>query len=172
MNAAYIEHLIQAAPLHDVGKVGVPDHILLKPGRLTSEEFMEIKKHTQYGKRVIDSAKATLGDTPFLRLAEEMTFSHHERWDGKGYPNGLKGEKIPLSGRIMAIADVYDALISIRLYKENVSHDKAVEIMLAERGFQFDPQLVDAFVEIHTTFHTIADQFADTSVDESLHSST
>jgi response regulator RpfG family c-di-GMP phosphodiesterase len=170
VNDAYIENLLQAAPLHDVGKVGVPDHILLKPGQLNAEEFAEMKKHTQYGKRVIDAAQAKLGDTSFLRLAEEMVSSHHERWDGKGYPNGLKGEEIPLSGRIMAIADVYDALISHRLYKESVSHGKAVDIMLFERGFQFDPQLIDAFVEIHTTFQSIAEQFADASVNESLHS--
>ena len=141
VNDAYIEHLCQSAPLHDVGKVGVPDHILLKPGRLTAEEFEEIKKHTQYGKRVIDAARAKLGDTSFLKFAGEMAFSHHEHWDGKGYPNGLAGEQIPLSGRIMAIADAYDALISGRLYKESVSHERAVEIILAGRDSQFDPQL-------------------------------
>ena len=96
-----------------------------------------------------------------------MAFSHHERWDGKGYPNGLEGEEIPLSGRIMAIADVYDALISNRLYKESVSHEKAVEIMLAGRGSQFDPQLIDAFGEMHSTFRAIALQFADARVNES-----
>ena len=165
VNDAYIEHLLQAAPLHDVGKVGVPDHILLKPGRLTAEEFEEIKKHAQCGKRVIDAARAKLGDTSFLMLAEEMAVSHHERWDGKGYPNGLKGDEIPLSGRIMAIADVYDALISNRLYKENVTHEKAVEIILAGRGSQFDPQLVDSFEEMHATFHSIAEQFTDEGKD-------
>jgi adenylate cyclase len=170
VNDAYIEHLFRSAPLHDVGKVGVPDHILLKPGRLTSEEFEEIKKHTQYGKRVIDAAQAKLGDNSFLRLAGDMAFSHHEHWDGKGYPNGLKGEEIPLSGRIMAIADVYDALISGRLYTKGHSHEKAVEIILAGRGSQFDPQLIDAFGEMHATFHSIAEQFADASVNESLHS--
>ena len=144
--------LIRSAPLHDVGKVGVPDHILLKHGPLTAEEFDEMKKHTQYGKRVIDAAQAKLGDTSFLRLAGDMAFSHHEHWDGKGYPKGLKGEEIPLCGRIMAIADVYDAVISGRPYKEALSHEKAVEIILAGRGSQFDPQLVDAFGEIHTTF--------------------
>ena len=170
VNDAYIENLLQAAPLHDVGKVGVPDHILLKPGRLTADEFAEIKKHPQYGKRVIDAAQAKLGDSSFLKLAEEIVFSHHEHWDGKGYPNGLKGEEIPLSGRIMAIADVYDALVSHRLYKESVSHGKAVDIILFERGLQFDPQLIDAFLEIHATFQAIAEQFADASVNESLHS--
>ncbi|MGO9953485.1 MAG: CHASE2 domain-containing protein [Dissulfurispiraceae bacterium] len=170
VNDSYIENILQAAPLHDVGKVGVPDHILLNPGQLTSEEFAEIKKHTQYGKSIIDAAQAKLGGSSFLKLAEEMVFSHHERWDGKGYPNGLKGEQIPLAGRIMAIADVYDALISHRLYKERVSHENALDIMLAGRGSQFDPQLIDAFREIHVTFHSIAEQFTDASVNESFHS--
>ena len=170
VNDTYIEHLFWSAPLHDLGKVGVPDQILLKPARLTAEEFEEIKKHTQYGKRLIDAAQAKLGDTSFLRVAGEMAFSHHEHWDGRGYPNGLKGEEIPLSGRIMAIADVYDTLISGRPYKEAVSHEKAVEIILDERGSQFDPQLIDAFGEIHATFRAIAEQFTDVSANESLHS--
>jgi adenylate cyclase len=166
LNDVYIEHLLQSAPLHDLGKVGVPDHILLKPGRLTAEEFDEIKKHTQYGKRVIDAAQAKLGNTSFLRLAGEMALSHHEHWDGKGYPNGLKGEEIPLCGRIMAIADVYDALISDRPYREGLSHEKAVEIILAGCGSQFDPQLIDALREMHATFHEIYEQFAAASVKE------
>jgi adenylate cyclase len=170
LNDAYIEHLLQAAPLHDLGKVGVPDHILLKPGRLNTDEFEEIKMHTQYGKRIIDAARAKLGDTSFLRLAGEMVLTHHEYWDGNGYPNGLKGEEIPLPGRIMALADVYDALITGRSYKEGISHEKAVEIILEGRGTQFDPQLIDAFGEMHATFHAIAEQFADARVDESLHS--
>jgi adenylate cyclase len=167
---AYIEHLFQAAPLHDVGKVGVADHILLKRGRLTAEEFEEIKEHPKYGRRVIDAAKAKLGDTSFLSLAGEMAFSHHEHWDGKGYPNGLKGNEIPLSGRIMAIADVYDALISGRLYREGLSHEEAVAMILAGRGSQFDPQLADAFEEIHSAFHQIAERFADAGAAASLHS--
>jgi adenylate cyclase len=165
VNDTYIEHLFQSAPLHDLGKVGVPDHILLKPGELTAEEFEEIKKHTHYGKRVIDAAQAKLGDTSFLRFAGEMAVSHHERWNGEGYPMGLKAEQIPLSGRIMAIADVYDALISGRPYKESFRHEKAVEIILAGCGSQFDPQLTDAFREIHATFQAIAEQFADASVE-------
>jgi HD-GYP domain-containing protein (c-di-GMP phosphodiesterase class II) len=164
----YIENLIRSAPLHDVGKVGVPDHILLKNGPLTAEEFDEIKKHTQYSKNIIDAAQAKLGDTSFLKLTGDMAFSHHEHWDGKGYPKGLKGEEIPLSGRIMAIADVYDAVISSRPYKGALSHEKAVEIILAERGLQFDPQLVDAFWEIHAAFLAIAEQFADAGVKKVL----
>ena len=161
---AYIEHLIQSAPLHDLGKVGVPDHILLKPGELNADEFEEMKKHTQCGKRVIDTAQAKLGDASFLTVAGEMALTHHEHWDGTGYPNGLKGEEIPLSGRIMAIADVYDAHTSGRHYKKGISHEKAVAAMLAKRGTQFDPQLIDAFAEIHTVFNAIAEQFADERV--------
>jgi HD-GYP domain-containing protein (c-di-GMP phosphodiesterase class II) len=157
----YIEQLLQAAPLHDVGKVGVPDQILLKPGRLTAVEFEEIKKHPHYGRKVFEAARAKLGDVSFLKFAAEMAFSHHERWDGTGYPNGLSGEEIPLSGRIMAIADAYDALISGRPYKDEVSHEKAVEVILAGSGTQFDPQLVEAFHEISDTFRIIAGQFAD-----------
>ncbi len=172
INDAFIEHLIQSAPLHDLGKVGVPDHILLKLGELNAEEFEEMKKHTQYGKKVIDSAEAKLGDASFLRVAGEMALTHHEHWDGTGYPNGLKGEEIPLSGRIMAIADVYDALISGRIYKTGISHHKAVEFILAKRGSQFDPQLIDAFGEIHAAFQAIAQRFADASINEMLHSKT
>jgi putative two-component system response regulator len=146
--------------------LGVPDHILLKPGLLTSEEFEEIKKHTQYGKRVIDAAQAKLGKTSFLMFAGKMAVSHHEHWDGKGYPYGLKGEEIPLCGRIMAIADVYDALISGRPYKEGIAHEKAVEIILSGRGSQFDPQLIDAFGEMQASFQAIAEQFADGSCSE------
>lgn len=167
VNDAYIEHLFLSAPLHDLGKVGVPDHILLKPGQLNAEEFEDIKKHAQYGKRLIDTAHAKLGDASFLKFAGEMAISHHEHWDGKGYPNGLEGEDIPLSGRIMAIADVYDAVISSRPYKEGLSHENAVEIILAGRGSQFDPQLIDAFEEIHETFRTIAEQFVDANVHKS-----
>jgi len=172
VNDSYIEHLLQSAPLHDLGKVGVPDHILLKPGLLTSEEFEEIKKHTHYGKRVIDAAQAKLGKTSFLMFAGKMAVSHHEHWDGKGYPYGLKGEEIPLCGRIMAIADVYDALISGRPYKEGISHEKAVKIILAGRGSQFDPQLIDAFEEMQASFQAIAEQFADCNANELRHVTT
>jgi adenylate cyclase len=164
VNDTYIEDLICSAPLHDLGKVGVPDYILLKQGLLTADEFDEMKKHAHYGKRVIDAARTKLGDISFLRLAGDMAFSHHEHWDGTGYPNRLKGEEIPLCGRIMAIADVYDAVTSSRSYKRVFSHKNAVEIILAGRGSKFDPQLVDAFVEINAAFHAIAEQFSDVGV--------
>lgn len=157
----YIDHLVRSAPLHDLGKVGVPDHILLKPGSLTAEEFEEIKKHTLYGKKVIDAAEDKLGDSSFLAFAGEMAVSHHERWDGLGYPRGLKGEAIPLAGRILAVADVYDALISGRPYKTALSHEKAVEIILAGRGTQFDPVLVDVFGKVHPIFRAIAEEYTD-----------
>ncbi|WP_093883975.1 HD-GYP domain-containing protein [Syntrophus gentianae] len=137
---------------------------------MSAAEFEEIRKHPVYGKRVIDAAQAKLGDISFLKFAGEMVLYHHEQWDGNGYPTGLKGEEIPLSGRIMAIADVYDALISDRPYKKGFPHEKAVEIILAGRGSQFDPQLVDAFGEIHATFKAIAEQFADAGIHESLRS--
>ncbi len=165
VDEAYIENLYQSAPLHDLGKVGVPDRILLKKGNLLAEEYEEIKKHTGYGKRVIDAAQAKLKETSFLKFAGEMAISHHERWDGKGYPKGLKGEEIPLSGRIMAIADVYDALISARPYKENIQHEKAVEMILAGSGTQFDPQLIAAFQEIHGTFRAISQRLADGGIE-------
>jgi len=165
---AYIDYLFQAAPLHDLGKVGIPDYILLKSGKLTTEEFEVIKKHPEYGKRVIDAAQTKLGDLSCLRYAGEMALYHHEHWDGTGYPKGLQGVEIPLSGRIMAIADVYDALISDRPYKKGFPHEKAVEIILTGSGSQFDPQLVAAFGEIHGAFKAIAEQFADAGIHESL----
>ena len=166
VNDEFIECLYQSAPLHDLGKVGVRDNILLKPGALDFEEFEEMKRHTQYGKKVIDAAQAKLADASFLKFAGEMAESHHEHWDGKGYPNGLKGEGIPLSGRIMAIADVYDALISSRPYKKGLSHEEAVEMILAGSGTKFDPRLVEAFAEMHAAFEAITEQFADTINDK------
>jgi adenylate cyclase len=162
INDEYIKNLCMSAPLHDMGKVGVADSILLKPGLLTPEEFEAMKLHTQYGRNVLDAVQNKLMDDPFLRLAREMVVSHHERWDGKGYPDGLKGEDIPLSGRIMAIADVYDALTSARPYRDKMSHETAVDIIVAGRGSQFDPQLVDAFAGIQAVFRTIANDLDDT----------
>ena len=156
-----IELLYKSAPLHDVGKVGVPDAILLKPGKLTDEEFEEIKKHTEYGRDALAVGVRELGENSFLGYAMEIAYSHHEKWDGSGYPLGLKGEKIPLSGRMMAIADVYDALISKRVYKPPFPHEKAVSIILEGSGSHFDPSLVDAFSEIKESFRRTAIEFAD-----------
>lgn len=149
----------KSAPLHDIGKVGVPDALLLKPGKLTPEEFEEMKKHTVYGYEAILRAEQYLGadeGSSFLRYAREIAYTHQEKWDGSGYPQGLSGDDIPLSGRIMALADVYDALISKRVYKPPFPHKKALEIMKKGRGSHFDPVIFDAFLELETAFIEIA----------------
>ncbi|WP_415714012.1 HD domain-containing phosphohydrolase [Maridesulfovibrio sp.] len=156
-----IETLYLSAPLHDVGKVGVADAILLKPGKLTAEEFEEMKKHSQYGSDALAGAEKALGGNSFLHHAREIAFAHHEKWDGSGYPRGISGEDIPLSARIMAIADVYDALISKRVYKVPFPHSKAVKIISEGRGTHFDPRLTDIFLKIQEEFREIALEFAD-----------
>ncbi len=156
-----IDLLYKSAPLHDIGKVGVPDHILLKAGKLTDEEFEQIKQHAVYGHEAIASAERKLGNNSFLRIAREIAYSHHEKWDGTGYPLRIKGEEIPIPGRLMALADVYDALISKRVYKPPFSHEKAVGIILEGRAKHFDPHVVDAFLEIQDEFRRIALQFSD-----------
>ncbi|YCO05521.1 HD domain-containing phosphohydrolase [Vibrio sp. VNB-15] len=157
----YIELLYKSAPLHDVGKVGVPDSVLLKPGKLTDEEFEIMKGHAEIGAEALSIAEKQLGSSSFLRVAKEIALTHHEKWDGSGYPNQLSGEAIPLSGRLMALADVYDALISKRVYKPAFSHDKAKAIILEGRGKHFDPQIVDAFLAVETQFQHIAHQYQD-----------
>uniref|UniRef100_A0A1S7LJQ9 Putative Response regulator receiver modulated metal dependent phosphohydrolase [Include Response regulator receiver domain and HD domain] n=1 Tax=Magnetococcus massalia (strain MO-1) TaxID=451514 RepID=A0A1S7LJQ9_MAGMO len=159
-----IDLLYRCAPLHDIGKVGIPDHILLKQGELTVEEFEVIKRHTLFGRQALDQAAEEL-NTPsaFLQLARELTYSHHEWWDGSGYPEGLQQEEIPLSARIMAVADVYDALISQRVYKRPWSHEEALETLKQQRARQFDPRIIDAFLRHHEAFSTIASQFCDPS---------
>jgi len=156
-----IDLLCKSAPLHDIGKVGVSDRILLKPGRLTDQEFEEMKRHTLYGRDTILAAEKKLGDTSFLRVAREIAYTHHERWDGSGYPEGLKGEQIPVPGRLMALADSYDALTSKRVYKPQIPHEKAVEIIIEEKGSHFDPEVVDAFLEVKENFREIALKYAD-----------
>jgi putative two-component system response regulator len=156
-----VDLMYKSAPLHDIGKVGVRDDILLKPGKLTEEEFSEMKKHTIYGRDAIRSALDRLGENSFLRYAHEIAESHQEKWDGSGYPQGLKGEEIPLAGRIMAVADVYDALISKRVYKGPYSHAKAVAIIKEGKGTHFDPCMVDAFLELEDEFRKIALLHAD-----------
>ncbi|MDZ7888719.1 MAG: two-component system response regulator [Pseudomonas sp.] len=159
---AYIDLLFKSAPLHDIGKVGIPDRILLKPGRFTPDEFEIMKTHTTLGFKAIEHAEAALG-TPvaFLDMAKQIALYHQEKWDGSGYPEGLSGEGIPLSARLMAVADVYDALISRRVYKEGMSHEQAVAIIVDGRGSHFDPKLVDAFLAVEQEFHAIAQRFAD-----------
>jgi putative two-component system response regulator len=156
-----IELLYQSAPLHDIGKVGVRDHILLKAGRLDDAEFEQMKRHTLFGEEVLHLAEQKLGRNTFLRLAREIAGSHQEKWDGSGYPRGLRGEAIPLSGRLMAVADVYDALISKRIYKPPLPHERAVAIIRAGRGAHFDPDVADAFIELEAVFRNIALAYAD-----------
>lgn len=162
LTPARIGLLYKSAPLHDIGKVGVPDRILLKPGKLTAEEFAEMKKHTEYGRDAIIAAEQSLADEEtFLSLAKEIAYGHHEKWDGSGYPSGLSGEAIPLSARLMALADVYDALISKRVYKPAFSHEKARAIILEGRGLHFDPEVVDAFLEVESEVRRIAARLTD-----------
>lgn len=156
-----IELLYKSAPLHDIGKVGVADAILCKPGSVTPEEFEEIKKHTVYGRDALTNATELLGLNSFLTVAEEVILTHHERWDGTGYPRGLRGEDIPVSGRLMALADVYDALISERCYKPSMPHEKAREIIMQGRGTHFDPAVVDAFLRCEREFATVAAQYCE-----------
>ena len=161
-----IKLLFKSAPLHDIGKVGIPDRILLKPGRLTPEEFEIMKTHTTLGRDAIAHAEQELGaDVEFLTLAKEIAYSHQEKWDGSGYPQGLAGDQIPISARLMALADVYDALISRRVYKEPMSHEQAVEVIQQTRGRHFDPDVVDAFLAIEENFRAIALSYADSDAD-------
>jgi HD-GYP domain-containing protein (c-di-GMP phosphodiesterase class II) len=156
-----IQLIYKSAPLHDIGKVGIPDNILLKPGRLTDEEFKIMKRHPNYGRKALNSAGKILGKNSFLKFAEEIAFTHHEKWDGSGYPRSLKGAEIPVSGRLMAVADVYDALISKRVYKDAFSHEKAKAIILESSGTHFDPKVVDAFINCESDFVKIAEDFSD-----------
>ena len=157
-----IELIYKSAPLHDIGKVGVPDSILMKPGKLTNEEFEEMKKHTIYGRDAIIAAEKMLGgESTFLRYAREIAHTHQEKWDGSGYPDGIKGEEIPLTGRLMAVADVYDALISKRVYKPPIPHKKAIGIISHGRGTHFDPDMVDALMNIEDEYRNIALEYAD-----------
>ncbi|MDI3323270.1 HD domain-containing protein [Pontibacterium granulatum] len=156
-----IDLLYKSAPLHDVGKVGIPDNILLKPGKLTDAEFEIMKGHPQIGADALAVAKAQLGSNSFLQTAREISLTHHEKWDGRGYPKGLKGEEIPISGRLMALADVYDALTTKRVYKPAFPHEKARAIIVEGRGSHFDPAVVDAFLALEQTFIDIATTYVD-----------
>ena len=159
---ANINMLFKSAPLHDIGKVGISDRILLKPGRLDPHEFEIMKTHTTLGHDAIEHAEKLLGtNVEFLSCAKTIALSHQEKWDGSGYPQGLAGDDIPIAARLMAVADVYDALISRRVYKQAVSHEKAVRIMIENRGTHFDADMIDAFVEIQNEFRAIAQRFAD-----------
>ncbi len=166
LTPGYVEALCQCVPVYDLGTVGVPDRILLKPGRLDANELAIMRTHTQLGHDALVRAEKKLGySTPMLTMAKEVTLSHQEKWDGSGYPRGLSGTHIPLSARIIALADVYDALITSKVYKSGVPHDRAMQIIFSERGAHFDPELVDAFMDIENEFVHIALRFADTEAD-------
>ena len=157
-----IEMIYKSAPLHDIGKVGIPDKILLKPGKLDDEEFSVMKLHAQLGKQAIEHAEQEMGRTaPFLEFAKAIALHHHEKWDGSGYPHGLAGEQIPIPARLMAVADVYDALISHRVYKPGMSHEKACAIIQQGRGSHFDPAVTDAFTARAADFAAVAARFKD-----------
>ena len=161
-----VQALYKCAPLHDIGKVGIPDRVLLKPGRYTAEEFDIMKTHPTLGRDALLTAQGVTDERlEFLEIAKEIVYCHHEKWDGSGYPQGLAGNAIPVSARLMALADVYDALRSQRVYKTGMSHEAATAVILQGRGSHFDPDVVDAFVELGPVFVIIANQFADSEDD-------
>jgi len=157
-----IDHIAKSAPLHDVGKVAIPDHILLKPGRLNEDELVIMREHAMHGWEMLKRAASRMGeDDHFLRHAMDIARHHHEKWNGSGYPDKLAGDQIPLSARLMAVADVYDALISRRPYKEPMSHERAVAFIREGRGSHFDPEIVDAFNDTLEQFVRIAATWTD-----------
>ena len=160
VDGEYVQLLYLTSPLHDIGKVGIPDRVLLKPGRLTPEEFAIMKQHTTLGANTLDAAAKAHTGAPFLTIAREIALTHHERFDGKGYPDGLRGTEIPLSGRIVALADVYDALTSRRVYKDAFSHEAARNILLEGCGTQFDPDIVKAFLNREAEFIAIRERLS------------
>ena len=162
MNERHIDLLARSAPLHDIGKVGIPDHILLKPGKLTADEWAIMQTHAKQGSDAIEQAERDI-EMPleFLSVAKEIAHWHHEKWDGSGYPDGLAGDAIPVAARLMALADVFDALISVRAYKPAMSHAEAREIIIAGRGRHFDPDVTEAFLAGFDEFVAIARRYGD-----------
>lgn len=164
----YIENLCAASPLHDIGKVGIPDHILLKPGKLTVEEFEIMKTHTTIGADTLRAVSGIYPDNRFVALGIEIAEAHHERWDGSGYPRGLRETDIPLSARILSVADVYDALRSKRVYKEPIPHEESCAIIEAGRGTMFDPKIVDVFMKHEAAFRITREKMADLDVQRKM----
>lgn len=163
LTAEYIEKLFKSSPLHDIGKIGIPDNVLLKPGKLTPEEFAVMKTHAAKGADMLRKAQQYASDEDgFLEVAIEIAHYHHEKWDGSGYPEKLSGEAIPLSARIMAVADVFDALTTARPYKLPFSHQEAYDMIMSSSGAQFDPTVVSAFVKSQDRFSEIASTWIDT----------
>jgi putative two-component system response regulator len=165
LSIAFIENLYQTASLHDIGKVGTPDAILLKPGKLTNNEFAEMKKHCALGANTLATVLKRHPDNQFLRMGVEVARSHHEKWDGSGYPDGLKGSAIPIAARIVALADVYDALTSKRCYRPAFSHQDTCRMILEGSGTQFDPDVVTAFRAMEGRFRRIRDEMQDGRAD-------
>ncbi len=161
VNAEYIRLIYQTSPLHDIGKVGIPDSVLLKPGRLSDREFEMMKEHTTIGAQTLDAALRQFPGVKFLEMARDIASSHHERWDGTGYPHRLKGTDIPLCGRIVALADVYDALTSKRIYKGAFTHEVAKSIILNDAGTHFQPEVIEAFVQNEPRFAGTRERFAE-----------
>jgi putative two-component system response regulator len=155
-----IDLLSSLAPLHDIGKVGVPDHILNKPGALTDQELVEMRKHPALGRDVILKAEARVGvrDDATLEMVKDIVYTHHERWDGAGYPQGLRGTAIPVAGRVMAVVDVYDAASARTLYRSCLSHDDTVNLIVRGKGTHFDPAVVDAFLAVAASFKSASDE--------------
>ncbi|MDI4634915.1 response regulator [Pelomonas sp. V22] len=169
LDAAAADLMVRSAPLHDIGKVGIPDRILHKEGRLDDEEWAIMKTHARLGADAIVQAERDAGSDAgmdYLRYAKQIAMSHHERWDGRGYPQGLAGEAIPLAARLMALADVFDALTCRRVYKEAWSLEAARELIVKERGQHFDPRVADAFLACYEDFCRVATQFRDEATDD------
>ena len=160
-DSLFIDNIFRTSPLHDVGKIGTPDYILLKPGRLNDREFEIMKNHCRIGYETLNEALKRYPKAEYLKMSAEIALSHHEKFDGTGYPNGLSGDKIPIAARIVALADVYDALVSKRVYKEAYMHDLAKALILDERGSHFDPMVVDAFLASEKSFIDTFKRFKD-----------
>ena len=162
LSREYISILYKSAPLHDIGKVAIPDSILLKPASLTADEYTIMKNHTIYGEEIISKLEQMAGqNTAFLKCAKDISGGHHERFDGSGYPRGLKGQDIPLAGRLMTLADIYDALICKRVYKPALPHSQAIQIITEENSHAFDPILLEALLQIQDEFQAISRRYAD-----------
>jgi putative two-component system response regulator len=160
MDAGFVKLIYDTSPLHDIGKVAIPDCVLLKPGRLSDDEFAIMKTHATAGAQTLEMAARKYPEAQYLRMAREIAESHHEKWNGTGYPNGLKAEQIPLSGRIVALADVYDALVSKRVYKNSFTHMTARAIIIEGKGTHFDPAVVDAFIAVEAQFVEVQKRFS------------
>ena len=169
INDDYVRLIYETSPLHDIGKVAIPDSILLKPGKLTADEFEVMKTHTVHGAQTLAAAMNEFPNAEFLRMAHDIALCHHERYDGRGYPRGLVAEAIPLCARIVALADVYDALTSKRVYKTAMCHDEARAIIVVERDSHFDAEVVDAFLQAEDEFQTIRSRYAENELERLQH---